>query len=166
MESILIIAFGLVLLLVVFLIYRSIDNLRRSFSKLGYLARRDAKEYFDEAAKRAIKMYRGVSKEEQELVKEAISRALQKENKVLKEIIVQTQERSAQIIAKAQKEAEGIINEAESQSKKILKKCPAKAAEATQWALTKFVKKEYSLNDHEGLIRNLVELYLKDHNEI
>jgi hypothetical protein len=156
----------IILSILIFVLYRLVKNLRGSFSKLGYILRKDSEKYFKDASDKAVKMYCGVSKEEQKVMKKALDQVIKEENETLKEIIFQTQKRSSEIISEAQDEADNIIKKSKNKSEKLLKQVPSKAAEATSWALAKFINEEYSQKDHQKMIEELVEINLKENDEI
>ncbi len=153
----------LILLIVVIRLYREITHLNSAFGKLGYLAREDVKQYFDQAANHALDLYARTAAQNEESIDSSLKRALAESTSIMKGTIAASEKEAATIIAKAHQDAAVIVEDGHRDSEKYRDQLVEYSADAIEWAMSEYMKIEFKLDEHEALIDKLIGIYLDEH---
>ena len=156
--SILLAAIGYVL----WSLHASVKRLNDSFGKLGYIAREDAKKYFNDASVKAVDLYSQFYEQNQALLKKVMTEALEKSGFIMEDSIAKAQSEASQKIAEAHEVATQIKRAAEKDAEKQVKESISRATRAIEWALEQYVKEEFDIQRHEEVINKLLEVYIDE----
>jgi hypothetical protein len=155
-----------ILLVVIIRLYQSIKNLNASFGRLGYLAREDVKQYFDQAANHALDLYSKTAIHNQESIDNSLHKVISESTTIMKGVIVASEKEAAAIIAKAHQDAAVIIQDGHRDAEKYRNQVVEYSADAVEWAMGQYLKLDFKLEDHEVLVNKLIGIYLDEHHKI
>lgn len=144
-------------------LFHNLNTLNASFAKLGYLAREDVKRYFDEASDQAVDMYRRSAAENQRIVEASMQRVLAQSGQTMRTTLVQAERDAAGIILKANQDARNIVADAQRSSQTYLDQLVDRATEAIEWSMEQYLKEQFSLEQHEDMVKHLITVYLDEH---
>jgi vacuolar-type H+-ATPase subunit H len=147
---------------VVFL-HKNLKKISESFGKIGYLAREDTKRYFKESSDKAIEVFAGAAEKNKEIIGQTMQKVLIDSASVVKESISSAEREASLIITEARKEAVNIKKEAEEESNKYFDKIISDAVQAVDWSVEQFIKDNYSVKEHEDIVRRLINIYVDEH---
>ena len=157
--AVILIALLVVLLILLFRVYLAYRNMENSFSKIGYIAREDTKKYFDETSRKALEMYQQSTSVNQNIVLSSIQKVVAESNKITEEYIAKAERYRSAILLEANKEAETIKKEAKLEAIKNYEHIVDQSALAIDWALSQYMKENFSISDHEEIIKKLIKIY-------
>jgi hypothetical protein len=163
----LLIAGGAVLFVVVVLglllkLYKTTTDLSKSFAKLGYVNREDAKKYFSEAAEKVVEMNTNVYQQNQKLIEDGMRKALADSGQAMEGALAKSQQDAGAVVVKAQSSAQQIILTAQRDSEQYFDRSLSNAVSAIEWTLEQYTKKHLDVHQHQEVIDALLEEYINE----
>lgn len=168
MSEIYIIAFSLLGLLIIILIilaiclYFSFKAMQDSFNKIGYIAREDTKRYFADSAEQAKDVYIKALEQNKEVILESMNKAVSESSEKMKGVIGEAEKQAAEIILSSHRDAESINSEAKTRAQKDSEQMLDETAKVIDWAMSQYIKENFSIAEHEEIIRKLITSYLNE----
>jgi hypothetical protein len=133
-----------------------------SFAKLGYVVREDAKKYFDDAATKIVDTNSQFHGQYKQIVEEGTKSALASSGATMQEAIDKAQHEASQIILKAQTDAYNIVMASKNEARKEYQQSLDHSVDAIRWTMEQYVKQEFTIDDHQHIIRKLLETYVNE----
>ena len=158
---ILIVLIGVLIILAIYL-YRAFRAVQDSFNKIGHIAREDTKRYFEEVADSAKQVYAKSLEENKAVLTESMDRVIGNSTAKMKEVISVAEKEAAEIILAAHRDSESIKNDAKAQGEKYLLQVQDEAIKVIDWAMSQFIKDNYSIAEHENIIKKLITSYFDE----
>lgn len=134
-----------------------------SFAKLGYVVREDAKKYFDDASTKLVDTNTQFHGQYKQIVEEGTKSALADSGQVMQQAISSAQREAATIILKAQNDAYNIITSSKNEARKEYQQSLDRSVDAIRWTLDQYVKQDFTIEDHQQIIKKLLESYINEH---
>ncbi len=151
------------LFFIIIFLHKNLKKISESFGKIGYLAREDTKRYFKESSEKATEIFANAAEKNKEVIGLTMQKVLNDSTGVVKEVISGAEKEASKIITEARKEAASIKREAEEESSKYFDKIISDAVQAVDWSVEQFVKNNYTVKEHEDIIRRLISIYVDEH---
>ena len=139
-----------------------IRNIQSTFGKLGYIVREDAKKYFDDAANKLIETNEEFHEQYKSIVIVGTRAALRDSGKIMEVAIADAQKEASRIIIEAQKSAQNIDSASKKNSQKYFQLSIDNSVQAIGWTMEQYIGETFSKEDHEQVIRKLMESYINE----
>jgi vacuolar-type H+-ATPase subunit H len=133
-----------------------------SFAKLGYVVREDAKKYFDDAATKIVDTNSQFHGQYKQIVEEGTKSALADSGATMQQAIDSAQREASGIIFKAQTDAYNIIASSKNDARKEYQQSLDRSVDAIRWTMEQYVKQEFNIDDHQKIIKQLLEKYVNE----
>lgn len=143
-------------------LYLTTSELNKSFAKLGYVTREDAKKYFGDAAEKVVDMNSSFYQQYQRIIEDGVRKALSESGTVMEESIAKAQHDAGTIVVHAQANAQQILATAKQDSEQYYDRAVSEAASAMEWALEQYLKEHFDVHQHEQIIDKLLEAYINE----
>lgn len=150
------------LIYVIYRLFRSLNLLNRSFAKLGYVTREDAKLYFGEAADKVVDMNSTFSEQHQKMIEDGVRKALAESGDAMEGSLLKSQQDAGNILLKAQQDAIQIVESTKEDAKHYYERAISDAVDAIEWTLGQYMKTHMDVRQHEEIIDNLLKAYIHE----
>jgi len=151
-----------VLVFIIYRLFRSLNLLNRSFAKLGYVTREDAKMYFGEAADKVVDMNSSFSQQYQKMIEDGVRKALADGGNVMEGSLLKSQQDAGNILLKAQQDALQIVDSTKEDAKHYYERAISDAVDTIEWTLGQYLKTHMDVRQHEEIIDNLLKAYIHE----
>lgn len=159
------IVIGGVVLIVLALIVRiffSINTLNNSIAKLGFVIREDAKKYFDDAADTITETNESFRQQSVTVITESAKKALLESATITEHIVAKAHQEAGQIVLEARNDARKIIEAAHTDADKSVTRAIEHSSTAIRWVLEQYVGTKFTTEQHEAIIRKLIDDYINE----
>lgn len=153
----------IVVLFIVVRLYFLVVKLNTSFAKLGYVVREDAKKYFDEASSKIVDTNQQFQSFYAKIVQDGTQKALSETGGMFEEAMTKAQKEAGDIILRSREDARRIIEAANTESQRKSNEAFNRSAETIRWVMEQYIKKSYSIDDHQDAIMKLLNEYINEH---
>ena len=152
---------GILLLLIIRLSIH-MSKLQTSMAKLGYVIREDAKKYFDDAAHSIVQANDQFQGKNIEIIRKGTKSALSDAGHIMEESLAKAQADAGKVALEAREEARRIIESARQESIVYKQQALEQSVATIQMTLEQYVAEALTVEQHEELIKRLVEQHAKD----
>ena len=140
-----------------------LNGLNSSIAKLSYVIREDAKKYFDDAGEKIVDTNEHFQSMYTKIVHDGTMSALTNAETVLKDTISSAHRESNEIILIARNDAQNIIAAAKNDAEKQYDDAVNRSVDTIRWVIEQYTDRQLTVDQHEAIIRHLLEEYLRGH---
>lgn len=152
----------IILFICVIKLLLAVGKINTSIAKLGFVIREDAKKYFDDAAQSIVDTNEKFQDKYTLIVQDGTKSALKDTNLIAEEVLSKAHHDAGDIILQAREESRRIIEEAKNESVIYQQRALDQSTATIQWVIEQFAGKTIEVEQHEALIRVLVDQYINE----
>jgi len=153
----------LVILVLIIRLFLMVRYLKVSIAKLGFVIREDAKKYFDEASDKIVDTNQKFQISYTKIVHDGTISAIADAGTVMERVLEGAHKEAGSIIIKAREDAQHIITESRNETSDYANQALGKSAETIQWVMEQYTKETFSTDQHQDLIKKLLDEYINEH---
>lgn len=151
-----------VLAFIIYRLFHTLNLLNKSFAKLGYVTREDAKLYFGEAADKVADMNSTFYQQYQKMIEDGVRKVLAESGDVMEGSLVKAEQDAGTILLKAQQDALQIVDSTKNDSKHYYDQAILESVDTIEWTLEQYLKTHLDVKQHEDIIDNLLKAYIHE----
>lgn len=151
-----------ILLILVVRLLVIVAHLNSSIAKIGYVIREDAKKYFDDTSHSILETNEKFRESYVDIVKTGTQQALAGASQVMGGALAQAQNQAGTVVLEAREESRRIVEAARTEAGQYKMQALEQASASIQWVLEQYAGQSMTLQNHEDLIKNLLQQYLNE----